>query len=43
VRGGGGVNVPIQVAFGFFALGILWLLIITFVFGIVEWIRALIG
>lgn len=34
---------PIELAFGFFALGVLWLLIITFMVGIVDWLRRLLG
>lgn len=32
-----------QVALGFFALGLLWLVIVQFVVGIMEWVRKLIG
>lgn len=31
------------VAVGFFAVGVLWLFIATFLLGIVEWLRRLIG
>jgi hypothetical protein len=32
-----------QVALGFVALGLLWLVIATFLLGVVEWLRALLG
>lgn len=39
----GNLDDGITLAFGFFALGILFLFICTFIFGIVEWVRELIG